>query len=64
MDHIKIGEFLQQNGGEWIWLKRKPPLASNTGGVWKCQIRTVQIILHSLLKRQGASLTDKSLQTL
>ena len=25
MDHVKVGEFLQQNGGEWISWKRKPP---------------------------------------
>ena len=24
MDHVKIGEFLQQHGGEWIWWKRNP----------------------------------------
>ena len=34
MDHVKIGEFLQQHGGEWIWWKRNPLLASNMGGVW------------------------------
>ena len=38
MNHIKIGEFLQQNDGELIWWKRIPSLASNTGGVWEHQI--------------------------
>ena len=64
MDHVKIGEFLQQHGGEWIWWKRNPPLASNMGGVWERQIRTARNILNSLLKTHGASLTDESLQTL
>ena len=64
IDHIRIGEFLQQNGGEWIWWKRNPLLASNTGGVWERQIRTTRNILNSLLKTHGASLTDESLQTL
>ena len=58
MDHIKIGEFLQQYDGEWIWWKRNPPLPSNMGGVWERQIRTAQNILNSLLKTHGASLTD------
>ena len=64
MDHVKIGEFLQQHGGEWIWWKRNPPLASNVGGVWEHQIRTARNILNLLLKTHGASLTDESLQTL
>ena len=64
MDHVKIGEFLQQHGGEWIWWKRNPPVASNMGGVWERQIRTARNILNSLLKTHGASLTDESLQTL
>ena len=33
MDHVKSGEFLQQNGGEWILWKRNPLLASNMGGI-------------------------------
>ena len=60
MDHVRIGEFLQQNSGEWIWWKRNPPLASNMGGVWERQIKTARDILNSLLKTHGASLTDES----
>ena len=62
MDHVKVGEFLQQNGGEWISWKRNPPLASNKGGVWEHQKRTARDILNSLLKTHGASLTDESFQ--
>ena len=43
MDHVKIGEFFQQHGGEWIGWKRNPPLASNVGDVWEHQIRTARI---------------------
>ena len=60
---IKIGEFFQ-HGGEWIWWKRNPLLASNMGGVWERQIRTARNILNSLLKTHGVSLTDESSQTL
>ena len=35
MDHIKIGNFLEENGGEWLMWKRNPPLSSNIGGVWE-----------------------------
>ena len=64
IDNVKIGEFLQQRDGEWIWWMRNPPLASNMGGVWECYIRTAQNILNSLLKTHGASVTDGSLETL
>ena len=33
IDHVKIGEFLQQNGGEWIcWKKSTPPPPPPTHG--------------------------------
>ena len=64
MDHIKITNFLEENGGEWIHWKRNPPLSSNMGGVWEWQIRSARAVLNSLLKTYGTSLSDKSLQTL
>ena len=64
MDHIKIGNFLKENGGEWMIWKRNPPLSSNMGGVWERQIRSGRAILNSLLKTHGSSLSDESLQTL
>ena len=64
MDHIKIGNFLKENGGEWMIWKRNPPLSSNMGGVWECQIRSARAILNFLLKTHGSSLSDESLQTL
>ena len=33
MDHIKISNFLKENGGEWMIWKRNPPLSSNMAGV-------------------------------
>ena len=64
MDHISIGNFLKENGGEWMIWKRNPPLSSNMGGVWERQIRSARAILNSLLKTHGSSLTDESLQIL
>ena len=64
MDHIKIGNFLKENGGEWMIWKRNPPLSSNMGGVWERQIWSARAILNSLLKTHGSSLSDESLQTL
>ena len=64
MDHIKIGNFLKENGGERMIWKRNPPLTSNMGEVSECQIRSARAILNSLLKTHGSSLSDESLQTL
>ena len=64
MDHIKIGNFLEENGGEWMIWKRNPPLSSNIGGVWERQIRSARAILNFLLKTHGSSLSDESLQIL
>ena len=33
-------------------------------GVWECQIRSARVILNSLLKTHGSSLSGESLQTL
>ena len=44
IDHIKIGNFLKENGGEWMIWKRNPPLSSNMGGVWERQIRSASAI--------------------
>ena len=38
MDHKKIGDFLEENGGDCMVWKRNPPHASNMGGVCKQQI--------------------------
>ena len=64
IDHIKIGNFLEEHGGEWMIWKRNPPLSSNIEGVWERQIRSARSILNSLLKTRGSSLSDESLQIL
>ena len=64
MDHKNIGNFLEENGGDWMVWKRNPPHASNMGGVWERQIRSARSILNSLLKTHGSNLTEESLQTL
>ena len=64
MDHKKIGDFLEENSGDWMVWKRNPPHASNMGGVWERQIRSARSILNSLLKTHGSNLTEQSLQTL
>ena len=61
MDHKKIGDLLEGNGGDWMVWKRNPPLASNMGGVWERQIGSAHSILNPLLKTNGSSLTEESL---
>ena len=61
MNHQKINQFMQDNGGEWMFWKRNLSEASHMGGVWDRQIRSVTKILESLLKTHGASLNNKSL---
>ena len=63
MDHIKIGNFLKENGAEWIILKRNPPLSSNILECGNARFG-VRAILNSLLKTHGSSLSNESLQTL
>ena len=46
MNHKKIGDFLEESGGDWMVWKRNPPLASNMGGVWERQIRSARSILN------------------
>ena len=35
MNHKKINQFMQDDGGEWMSWKRNPPAASNMGFVWE-----------------------------
>ena len=63
MNHQKINQFMEDNGGEGMSLKRNPPTASNMVGVWERQIRFDRKILESLLKAHRANLRDEFLQT-
>ena len=64
MDHKNIGNFLEENGGDWMVWKRNPPHASNMGGFCERQIRSACSILNSLLKIHGTNLPEEALQTL
>ena len=46
------------------YLDQQSPMASHIGGVWERQIRTSRGILNTLVKTQGKSLDDESLNTL
>ena len=63
MDHDKISEFMQINGGDWLVWKFNPPKASHMGGSWERQIRSVRSILSSLMLHHGESLDDESFRT-
>ena len=66
MDHTKIKEYLCRHANaDWLirW-KPNPPAASHMGGVWERQIRTVRVILTSLMKEFGHTLNDESFRTL
>ena len=56
MDHLKIMNYLQGNGTDWILWHKNPPGASYLGGVWERQIGTARGILKGLLKAHGKSL--------
>ena len=63
MYHIKIDNFLKENGAEWIILKRNPPLSNNILECGNAKFG-VRAILNSLLKTHGSSLFNEFLQTL
>ena len=63
INHQKINQFMQNNGGEWMSWKRNLPAASNIGSAWGRQIRYARKILESLLKTHGANLSGEYLQT-
>ena len=64
MDHLKIKNYLQGNGTDWILWHKNPPGASRMGGVWERQIRTARVILEGLIKTHVQSLNDETLRTL
>ena len=52
MDHLKIKNYLQGNGTDWILWHKNPSGASHMGG-----------ILEGLLKTYGHLLNDEALRT-
>ena len=61
MDNEKVQAFTQEFGGDWIKLKRNPPVVSYMGGVWERQIRSARRILSSLLQTHGKTFDEESL---
>ena len=57
----QIRNALQQKNIEWIF---HPPTASNFGGIWEREIRTVRKVLNALLLEQRIKLSDDNLSTL
>ena len=62
MDHLKINNYFQGNGTDWVLWHKNPPRASHMGCVWERQIRTARRILEGLLKTHGQSLNDQALR--
>ena len=58
-DDERIKAELLKHNIDWI---RNPAMASNFGGAWERQIRSVRNIMAALMKQQGHSLDDESLQ--
>ena len=63
MGHLKIKNYLQGNGTDWILWHKNPP-GAHMGRVWERQTRTARGILEGLLKADGQSLNDDALRTL
>ena len=58
VDSVRLGRELANRRISWLF---NTPLASNMGGVWERQIRTVRRVLAGLSREQ--LLTDESLHT-
>lgn len=61
MDDDQIKAELLKNDIDWV---RNPATASNFGGVWERQIRSVRNIMAALMREHGHSLDDEALRTL
>ena len=61
MGDKRIKAELLKHNIDWI---RNPAMASNFGGAWERQIRSVRNIMAALMKQHGHSLDGESLQTL
>lgn len=60
MDDNKITAELLKEGIDWI---QNPAAASNFGGVWERQIRSVRNVMNAIIKQHGQRLDDESLRT-
>ena len=64
MDHQKIQFFLQNIGADYINWHMNLRASSHIGGVWERQMRSVLLILMSLLHTYGRCVNELSLRTL
>ena len=60
MDKGRFREELLKENIDWVM---NPAKASNYGGVWERQIRSVRSIMTALLEEHGRKLNDESLHT-
>lgn len=64
MDQERIRSHLLKEKCDWIDMKMNVPAASNMGGCWESQIRTVRNVLAALIEESGTHLDDESFCTL
>ncbi|XP_059086914.1 uncharacterized protein LOC131883456 [Tigriopus californicus] len=64
MDGDAISSFLRARGADYEGWIRNPHSASNFGGIWERQIRSIRSILASLMKDHGHILSDETFHTL
>ncbi|XP_059092211.1 uncharacterized protein LOC131887601 [Tigriopus californicus] len=64
MNEEAVAAFLNERGSDYEGWKRNPPAASNFGGVWERQIKSIRAILSSLMKHHGLILNDETFRTL
>ena len=60
MDDEKVMAELLKDNIDWI---KNPASASNFGGVWERQIRSIRSVMNALIKEHGAHMDDEILRT-
>ena len=64
MNQDTLKKEIARTSCDWIAFNMNVPCASDMGGTWERQIRTVRSVLSALLHDHGRQLNDESLQTL
>ena len=63
MDFAKVQDAMKGYGCDLVEFKMNPPHASNFGGVWERQIKTIRSVLNALMLETGSQLDDEELRT-
>ncbi|XP_060066643.1 uncharacterized protein LOC132546932 [Ylistrum balloti] len=63
LDDHHLQHYLSGEGCDFIGFKMNVPSASQMGGVWEGQIRSVRNVLSSLMQHSNAQLDDETLRT-